>query len=84
MNLFGVDQCKVYYVNVDDIHVTRSFRKTTVGHKKYKRKKQYYLDTGEFETPVTLKRDNWQLIDGYVTYLLCKHFGQKVPVIFVD
>lgn len=82
-SIFGTKDNHVYYVDISDIYVTNEFKKTTVSKYKYRRKKQYYLDTGNFETPVTLKRKTWTLVDGYTTYLLCKSFGQKVPVVFV-
>lgn len=73
-----------YWVNLKEINVPSYYKRTRVGKDKWKRKMDYWLRTGEFESPILLHRD-FTLADGYssvkIAYL--KGIG-KVPVYFVD
>jgi len=73
-----------YWVNFKDIIVPLRYKKTRVGKEKWKHKMNYWLRTGEFESPILLHRD-FTLADGYssvkIAYL--KHID-KVPVYFID
>lgn len=80
----GVDTDVVYLIDPDDIKVPGYYFKTPIGKKKYERKRRYYLENGEFESMVILKRDDWSLVDGFSTYKLAKVYGQKCPCMFVD
>lgn len=72
-----------YYVPVKDIIIQQSFLQTWIRPEKWKRKKQYYLDHGTFESQVVLDK-NFVLQDGYSTYKLAKEFKVKhVPVVFL-
>ena len=73
-----------YYVPVKDIIIQPSFLQTRIRPGKWKRKKQYYLDHGIFESQVVLDK-NFVLQDGYSTYKLAKEFKVKhVPVVFIE
>lgn len=73
-----------YYVPVKDIIIQQSFLQTWIRPEKWKRKKQYYLDHGTFESQVVLDK-NFVLQDGYSTYKLAKEFKVKhVPVVFLE
>lgn len=82
--IFGVKSGIEYLIDPEDIKVPGYYFKTKIGHEKYERKKRYYIDTGEFESIVKIRRKDWELVDGYSTYVLAKMFGQKVPAVFVD
>lgn len=74
-----------YWVYRKDIRIDPEWRKTKVGHSKFKRKNQYYDRTGEFESKIILRGRDMQLMDGYSSFLIAERRGiDKVPVYFVD
>lgn len=79
-----MDYDKEYWVHVSDIRVQPSFRKTKIREEKWRAKKDYYLKTGELQSPILLRRKDWTLIDGYSSFRLAEEFHLgKVPVYFV-
>lgn len=72
-----------YWVNLKDIKVPTYFKLTRIGTKKWNHKMGYWLRTGEFESKILIDRD-FNLVDGYSTYKICKLKNiDKVPVYFV-
>ena len=83
--LFGVYETNYeYWVRLNDINVPYYYKTTRIGKEKWNHKMDYWLKTGEFESPILLHRD-FTLADGYssvkIAYL--KEID-KVPVYFVD
>ena len=73
-----------YWVNLKDIKVPCSYKKTKIGTVKWNHKMSYWLRTGEFESPIILHRD-FTLTDGYSSVKIAYLKGiDKVPVYFVD
>lgn len=80
-----VEYDQEYWVNVSEIKIQPSFRKTKIGEDKWRAKKEYYLRTGELQSPILVRRKDWTLIDGYSSFRLAEEFNLgKVPVYFVD
>lgn len=72
-----------YWVYTKDIKVPESYKHTRIGTKKWNHKMGYWLRTGEFESKILIDRD-FNLVDGYSTYKICKLKNiDKVPVYFV-
>ena len=72
----------VYWVNLADIKIQPEFRSSDISPEKYENKKNYYLNTGEFESAIYLRKDN-TLVDDYSTYLIAKEFDLgKIPVVY--
>jgi len=75
---------KEYWVDIEKIHITPEFASKKVGWKKMQRKRDYFRNTGKFESKVVLNKD-FVLVDGYSTYCLVKEFGLgKLVVWFED
>lgn len=73
-----------YWVYTSQIKIKKEFLRTSIGEKKWKRKKEYFYRTGEFESTIKLNRD-FVLVDGYSSYRIALMMGiQKVPVVFVE
>ena len=72
-----------YWVYTKDIKVPKSYKCTKIGTEKWNHKMGYWLRTGEFESKILLDRD-FNLVDGYSTYKICKLKNiDKIPVYFV-
>lgn len=72
-----------YWVCTKDIKVPKSYKRTKIGTEKWNHKMGYWLRTGEFESMILLDRD-FNLVDGYSTYKICKLKNiDKIPVYFV-
>lgn len=72
-----------YWVYLKDIKMPTYFKQTRVGTEKWNHKMGYWLRTGEFESKILLDRD-FNLVDGYSTYKICKLKNiDKIPVYFV-
>ena len=73
-----------YWIYLKDIKVPSYYKRTRIRKNKWNHKMDYWLKTGEFESPIILRRD-FNLVDGYSTYKICKTKNiDKVPVYFVD
>ena len=73
-----------YWIPIDQIVITPDFARTRIGEKKWKRKKRYYYQTGQFESPIILTKD-FILLDGYSSYRIAKYVGlEKIPVYFEE
>lgn len=72
-----------YWVYTKDIKVPKYFKLTRIGTKKWNHKMGYWLRTDEFKSKILIDRD-FNLVDGYSTYKICKLKNiDKVPVYFV-
>lgn len=83
--LFGVYETGYeYWVYTKDIKVPPEYKRTKIGRDKWIRKMNYWLRTGEFESPILIDRD-FNLIDGFSSQKIAYVKGiDKVPVYFVD
>ena len=73
-----------YWVYTKDIKVDPEWRKTRIRKSKFKRKLQYWYNTGEFESRIILDRD-FNLLDGYTSVRIAEIKGiDKIPVYFTD
>lgn len=73
-----------YWVNFKDIKVPLEYKRTKIGKEKWNHKMDYWLRTGEFESPIVLHK-NFILADGYSSAKIAYLKGiDKVPVYFVD
>ena len=84
-SLFGIYETDYeYWVRLDEIKVPYYFKTTKIRPSKWKRKINYWLKTGEFESKILLHRD-FTLADGYSSVKIAYLKGiDKVPVYFVD
>ena len=82
--LFGVyEDGYEYWVKLDSIKIPDDFKKAPIGKEKWKRKINYWLKTGKFESRILLDRD-FNLIDGYSSVKIAQVKGiEKVPVYFI-
>lgn len=82
MNVGYYKPGKEYWIDFSQIHITDEFSAKKVGWKKMQRKRDYFRNTGKFESKVVLDR-SFTLTDGYSTYCIIRDFGTgKVPVYF--
>lgn len=81
--IFQPKSKNVYLVYLNEIKPNPRFSK--IGEEKYKRKWNYFRETGEFESQIVLRRSDWQIMDGFSSYVIAKKAEiDKVPVVFVD
>ena len=75
---------KECWIDIRKIHITDDFAAKKVGWKKMQRKRDYFRNTGKFESKVVLNKD-FVLTDGYSTYCLVKEMELgKLAVWFED
>ena len=84
-SLFGIYETGYeYWIYTKDIKVPVRYKKTKIGKSKWNHKINYWLRTGEFESPIILHRD-FTLADGYSSVKIAYLKGiDKVPAYFVD
>lgn len=71
-----------YYVYLKDIEITPQFSATPPRPSKFAQKYDWYIKTGNFQSPIILSKD-FTLVNGYTSYLIAKKVGiEKVPVYF--
>lgn len=74
-----------YYVKRTEVRIPPEFRKYPIGRKKWLQKLDYWVEHGEFESKIIVRRRDWMLIDGYSSYRIAEEFNiEKIPVYFVD
>ena len=74
----------IYNININDIKIPAEFEMTPPRKAKMDRKRRYYNEHGQFDKPIVLKQ-NLELTDGYIGYLLSKEFGLRyVECCFID
>ena len=62
--------------NLSNIKIKDSFIEHPPREEKMNYKISYYLITGKFEQPIVINKEGY-LIDGYITYLICKGRNKK-------
>ena len=73
-----------YWVYTKDIKVSKSYKFTKIGTKKWNHKMGYWLRTGEFESDILIDR-NFNLVNGFSSMKIAHLKNiEKVPVYFVD
>ena len=74
----------IYNININDIKIPTELEMTPPRKAKMDRKRRYYKEHGQFDKPIVLKQ-NLELTDGYVGYLLSKEFGLRyVECCFIE
>ena len=74
----------IYNININDIKIPVEFEMTPPRKAKMDRKRKYYIEHGQFDKPIVLKQ-NLELCDGYIGYLLSEEFGLRyVECCFID
>lgn len=84
-SLFGIYESGYeYWVYTKDIKVPLKYKQTKIGKYKWKHKMDYWLRTGEFESPIILD-NNFNLVDGFSSVKIAYIKGiDKVPIYFVN
>lgn len=74
---YGVE----YWIPIGEIKIKEEFLATPPSYFKYRRKLNKFIKYGEL-SPIIIDR-NFELIDGYISYLIMKRFNVgKIPVYF--
>ena len=75
----------IYNININDIKIPAEFEMTPPRKAKMDRKRKYQNEHEQFDKPIVLKQ-NLELTDGYINFLLAKNeFGFRyVECCFVD
>ena len=72
---------KEYWIPLGEIKIKEEFFATPPKNWKYERKLRNFIKTGEL-SPIIIDR-NYELVDGYCSYLIYKRFNvNKIPVVF--
>lgn len=70
-----------YWIPIYEIKIKEEFLATPPKYEKYRKKEKAFVEYGELEK-IVIDR-NYELIDGYCSYLICKKYNiGKVPVWF--
>jgi hypothetical protein len=70
-----------YWIPISEIKIKNMFFATPPSYFKYRRKLNNFIKYGEL-SPIIIDR-NFELVDGYISYLIMKRFSVgKVPVYF--
>lgn len=70
------------FVRLDDIIIKDSFKLTKPSIEKIQEKLEHYRVNNKFEKEIILDENN-TLIDGYITYLLCKALGNEITKVII-
>ena len=72
-----------YWLSISDIDITYDFQLSSPRIAKFTRKEREFLKNGTLGKIIL--NHNFELVDGYCSYLICKKYGMdKIPVYFVD
>lgn len=72
---------KEYWIPINEIKIREEFLTTPPNYYKYRKKKKTFIKYGELGK-IIIDR-NYELIDGYCSYFICKKYDiGKVPVWF--
>lgn len=73
-----------YEFKMRKIVISDDFQRHPPRCKKMVDRVNYFLDNGEFHSPIVLDARNYTLLDGYTSYIIAKVLGWKtVPVIMM-
>lgn len=66
------------YIDIDKIKVSSCFRDSLPTPDKISKRYKFFIENGEFDREIIID-ENYHLVDGYSTYLVCKMLDiQKV------
>ena len=75
-----------YWIPINEIKIKEEFLATPPKYEKYRKKERTFIKYGELkygELGKIVVNRNYELIDGYCSYLICKKYDMgKVPVWF--
>jgi hypothetical protein len=71
------------HITLDSIIIQDSFRNNKPSIEKITERLNYYKNQGKFEKEITVNKDN-VLLDGYITYLICKMLDKNYVNVVVD
>lgn len=71
------------HITLDNIVIQDSFRDNKPSIEKITERLNFYKDNGKFEKEITVNKDN-VLLDGYITYLICKMLDKNYINVVVD
>ena len=81
--LFGYRTNVEYWIPIRDVVITYDFQLNSPNPSKFRYKEHIFKQKGLLDKIILNK--NFELIDGYCSYLICKKYGvEKVPVWFAD
>lgn len=73
-----------YWININDIKIPKHIKNNKIKPHKWHSKLKHWLETGEFESFILLRRD-FTLVDGYSSYLIAEKYDLEfVPVYFIN
>lgn len=70
-------------ITLDEIVIQDSFKENKPSLEKITERLNYYKDNGKFEKEITVNKDN-VLLDGYITYLICKMLDKDYIKVIVE
>lgn len=84
LNLFfGYKTGTEYWIPINDVIITYDFQLTSPGRRKFARKLYEFMKFGTLGK-IQLNK-NFELVDGYCSYLICKmNDMNKIPIWFID
>ena len=71
------------FINVSDINIQESFKNTPPAIEKIQDRLEYYKANNKFNKEIIINKDNI-LLDGYITYLICKLLNIDVAKVIVE
>lgn len=80
--IFGYKRNKEYWIPINDVKISYEFQLSSPNSKKFRYKENVFRNSGCIGRIIL--DENFELIDGYCSYLICKKYGMdKVPVWFI-
>lgn len=71
------------YLNLDEVIIQDSFKENKPSIEKITERLNYYNNNGKFSKEIIVNKDN-VLLDGYITYLICKMLDKDYIKVTVD
>lgn len=80
--LFGYKKDTEYWISINDVKIPYCFQRKSPNEFKFNTKLKRFWEHGEL-SKIVLNED-FELVDGYIAYLICKKYNmRKIPVYFV-
>lgn len=80
--LFGYKKDTEYWISINDVKIPYCFQRKSPNEFKFNKKLSRFWKYGEL-SKIVLNED-FELVDGYITYLICEKYNmRKIPVYFV-
>ena len=70
-----------YWIPIRDVNITYDFQLSSPRIIKFKRKEREFLKNGTLGKIIL--NQNFELVDGYCSYLICKKYGMESVIDFV-